>query len=153
MLILDAIVFLMAVAAGCMAFFLGRSRRVRLTGGIFALALTGMGFVYFVALDMLEPEWNPLIANDSEIAGVWTEGNERLELSADGHYAYGTPPTVKTGTWVRDDWNLTLKPGVTGGNASSTLMRFIQFRGRYRILTNPPDEPGVWLHDYGLVKN
>lgn len=101
----------------------------------------------------MEPEWNPEIGSDQEITGVWTEGHDRLELSADGHYIYGTPPAIKTGTWTREGWNLYLKPGVFDQFENFTLMRFIEYHGHYRILTHPPDEPDELFFDHGLSKN
>jgi hypothetical protein len=156
MMIFSAIPLVMAFLAGLalLAYsFITRSRRLRRFSVIFMLMSAGIAAVFIIAGTIMEPEWNPKIGNDQEVVGVWTKGQERLELIADGHFVYGIPPTAKIGSWARDDWNLYLKPGVFKPGEPSNVMRFIQFHGHYRILTHPPDEPDSWNHDYGLSKN
>ena len=76
-------------------------------------------------------ELNPNIVNDADIVGTWTNRVEVVTLTPDHTFRYRVPDHTFSGTWTRDDWNLYLH-SATDGNQT---MRFIQFRGNYRLLT------------------
>jgi len=100
-----------------------------------------------------EPEWNPVIKNDAEVAGVWTDSQHKLKLTADHHFTYRDHDVVTSGTWSRDDWNLYLKSGAPDSHGAPTNLRFIEYKGHYRVLTKLLLDTDEWDGDYGLNKD
>jgi hypothetical protein len=90
-------------------------------------------------------EWNPIIRSDTEVFGTWADRNQTVILSQDHTFRYQSPSKTIHGTWSRYDWNLELL-----GDGFSDKMRFVQFRGDYRLMTNPPGDPDMWNGDLGL---
>jgi hypothetical protein len=137
-----------AFVLGLVVFIWGLCRHSRLArwlGGSVVVAVPAL-----VAAEMWfdsAQEWNPTIGSDSEIVGTYADRRETITLAPDKSFTYCAGSQISTGTWGRDDWNLYL----TNSNHSSTL-RFIQFRGRYRLLTHPPEDPDQWNGDLGLQK-
>jgi hypothetical protein len=120
-----------------------RSRPARWIGGaaiVFVIAIVFSEFAFDADI-----EWNPYIASDDLIIGDWTGRQGTLRLASDNTFSYHTPSQTAIGTWTRDDWNLYLR-----GSSYSGTMRFVQFRGSYRLMTHPPDDPDAWNGDLGL---
>ena len=92
-------------------------------------------------------EWNPTIGSDAEIVGTWSDRAQKITLTSDKTFTYRTSSQLINGTWTRYDWNLYLR----GDNYSAT-MRFVQYRGGYRLMTHPPEDPDMWDGDVGLPK-
>ena len=90
-------------------------------------------------------EWNPTIGGDSEVIGTYTDQSQTITLTSDQVFTYQTAEQTRHGTWTRDDWNLYLR-----SDSYSSTMRFVQFRGKYRLMTNPPEDPDAWDGDIGL---
>jgi hypothetical protein len=90
-------------------------------------------------------EWNPQIASDSQVVGIWTDNTETIRLASDYTFFYQTASWTKRGTWTRYDWNLDLH-----SDMYSSTMRFVQFRGQYRLMTHPPEDTDAWDGDLGL---
>jgi hypothetical protein len=93
-------------------------------------------------------EWNPTIHSDTEIVGTWTDHRETLTLVPNNTFDYRTATRTVSGSWTRNDWNLYLH-----NTDFSATMRFIQFRGRYRLMAHPPSDPDMWDGDLGLSRN
>jgi hypothetical protein len=120
-----------------------RSRIAGVLGGgmVFGvIALIAVNVWYGSAL-----EWNPTIENDAVIVGTWTDHAQTITLAANKTFSYRTSSQLTSGTWARNDDDLNLR----GDNYSAT-MRFVQFRGVYRLMTNPPGDPDAWDGDLGL---
>jgi hypothetical protein len=99
-----------------------------------------------------EPEWNPDIKADHEVVGVWGDWHHTLQLKSDHHYTYEHDGTVTKGVWNRDDWNLYLKTDASVPNGSAITFRFIEYKGRLRVLTHELGDPDGWDGDTGLSK-
>lgn len=135
-------VFVAAVGLAINGFVCHLKRRF-LLGSVGAMMVVGL-----ITFDLLLDSWlelNPLIASDTVIIGTWSNADEKIELHIDHHFRYTRHGKTIEGTWQRDDWNLRIIP-------SWHLMRFIQFRGEYRLLTHPPQDFDAWDHDFGLEK-
>ena len=118
--------------------------------------LSLFGYVVLVACGadriFSEPEWNPEIKGDTEVVGVWADPHHQLQLTSDHHFTYQDHDTVTSGVWKRDDWNLYLKTDTSVPDDSSTLFRFIQYKGHLRVLTHDMGDPDGWDGDIGLPK-
>ena len=90
-------------------------------------------------------ELNPTIDSDARIVGTWSGGGQTVTLAADHTFTCQSDAQAIHGTWTRADWNLYLQ-----GNSSADTMRFIQFRGVYRLLPHPLGDPDTWDGDLGL---
>ena len=143
-----ALFLLAAFIAGIVLFVRGWRRRsapMRWLGagfcaGIITLVVANSAFE--AAL-----EWNPTIQTDSEVVGTWSDRAQTITLSHDHTFTYQTGAHIARGTWTRDDWNLYLR-----GDSDAT-MRFVQFRGQYRLMTRPPGDPDTWDGDLGLPRS
>jgi hypothetical protein len=120
-----------------------RSRPARWIGGAAVDIVTAI-VLSEVAFDAAL-EWAPSITSDDLVIGTWTGGSETLTLASDNTFSYHTRSQTSTGTWTRDDWNLSLH-----GASYSGTMRFVEFRGMYRLMTHPPIDPDAWDGDLGL---
>jgi len=106
----------------------------------FLLIATGAGGLFGIQ------EWNPHPVSDKALVGSWRDGDDRLDLSADGTYtlAAATRPIYgvsrAAGRWSRSDWNLQLDDAL-GRHAAS--LRVVIARGEYRIIPEPGD-PDSW---------
>jgi hypothetical protein len=91
-------------------------------------------------------EWNPYPVSDAALIGTWRDGDDRLDLRADGTYtlAASTRPiygvSSAAGRWSRFDWNLRLDDAV-GRHAAG--LRVVVARGEYRLMPAPGD-PDSW---------
>lgn len=145
--LLVLLVFVTAVlVAGVALFLIGRRRGispVKWIGGL----LVGLVLLAGVAEFILDAalEWNPDIAADSDITGLWKDDDQRLTLSPDHTYIYEFQGHTRHGTWTRAHWNLSLREGT-----STHEMRFVQYFGKYRLMTLPPLDPDLWDGDPGL---
>lgn len=143
-----AIFLLAGFGFGVLSFVWGcrkDSRRAKwLGGGIVALVCTLVAAEFVFEGNL---EWNPQINNDTEIIGTWADHGEMLILATNSTFNYDNSAHIVSGTWTRDDWNLYLH----GTNFSAT-MRFVQFRGQYRLMTHPPGDPDLWDGDPGLSR-
>ena len=106
------------------------------------LAVIAGEIVFEVAI-----EWNPTIGSDTEVLGTWADRAQIVTLQSDKTFTFRTSAQTTTGTWTRDDWNLYLH-----GDSYSGTMRFVQFRGHYRLMTKPPEDPDMWDGDLGLQR-
>ncbi len=141
-----ALLLLAAFVAGIAVFVWGWLRRSRLARWIGA-ALCACVVVLVVADVAYDSalELNPSIDNDSQILGTWTGDGQVVKLAADHTFTCQTGSQTARGTWTRDDFNLYLY----GGSYTGT-MRFIQFRGVYRLLPHALGDPDTWDGDLGL---
>ena len=115
--------------------------------GAILCAFVVVGIVGEVAYDD-ELEWNPMISSDSQIVGTWTAPARTLILSPAHTFMDQADARTTRGTWVRDDWHLSLH-----GDSYSGTMRFTQLHGSYRLLTHPPNNPDMWDGGLGLQLN
>jgi hypothetical protein len=143
-----ALFLLAGFGFGIVSFIWGCRKHSRgakwLGGGLVVLVST------IVAADVVfdgNLEWNPQIHNDAETAGTWADYREMLILATNSTFDYHSSTRTVNGTWTRDDWNLYLH----GADFAAT-MRFVQFRGRYRLMTHPPGDPDMWDGDLGLSR-
>ncbi len=155
-----ALFFLMAFTGGFflslilfIVSFINKSKAMRWFSVVPVGAIGGFIAVIITINALGEPEWNPEIKGDSEIEGVWSKGGVTLELSPEHHFTYRSSNAVVVGEWSRDDWNLNLKPATDLPSGASPKTRFIQFWGKYRVLTKELGDPDGWDGDYGLTKN
>jgi hypothetical protein len=153
MLLLDAFFLLVGLGFGIFSFLRGRRKRSkglkRFGAGIVGLIL--ILICILVGRDIFfdrKVELNPWINNDAEITGAWGDRNLTLTLFSNHTFTYQTLTTSVKGTWGRDDYNLYL-----GGTNFGSQMRFIQFRGQYRLLTHPIGDSGSWNRNLGLSRN
>lgn len=143
-----SLLLLAAFVFGVGAFVWGHrkhSRRAKWLGGglvalVIILVLAQLGFN--AALD-----WNPQILSDAEIVGTWTDRGVTITLAANGTFTYQIAAGTASGTWTRDDWNLHLQSA-----GVSDTMRFVQFRGQYRLMPHPPANPDAWDGYLGLSR-
>jgi hypothetical protein len=117
------------------------SHRVRWVG----VALSALVVIFVIWQSVIDAnlEWNPSISDDSQVVGTWTGRGQGITLSPDHTFIRQIDSQTGRGTWRRDDWNLYLE-------GASLPMRFVQFRGQYRLLINPPGDPDNWDGDLGL---
>jgi hypothetical protein len=130
--------------AGCRK----NSIRAKWLGGIvaFVCILLTVEVVFKVIFED-NLEMNPWINNDAEVVGTWADQGAMLTLATNHTFNYLTSARTVNGTWARDDWNLRLN-----GSNFGAIMRFVQFRGRFRLMTHPPEgEPTMW-DDVGLSR-
>ena len=141
-----ALFLLAAFVAGISIFVLGWRRRSRIAK-LFGCGMVCTVVALIVANLWFESalEWNPTIGNDAEVVGIWADHTQKITLGADKTFTYGTSSQLINGTWTRDGWNLYLR-----GVNYSAAMRFVQFRGSYRLMTHPVDDPDMWDGDLGL---
>lgn len=124
---------------------LRRNRLLAWTGGGMVAAI-----VVVVAVELwfeASMVWNPRIGSDAEVVGTWVGKDETLTLASDKTFSRRTGSGTSAGTWSRYHWNLTLS-----SKESSDKMLFIQFRGRNRLMTHPPEDPDMWDGDLGLKR-
>lgn len=144
--LLVAALFLGAVVlAGILCAIKSTRRRSSPVPWIFGglLVLLGVCVVNEIRWEALE--WNPSIPDDAAVMGVWQDSNHRVVLGPDHRFTYRVSSQEMEGTWNRDDWNLYLHNSRLSGQ-----MRFVQMWGRYRLMTNPPEDPDEWNGDAGL---
>ena len=91
-------------------------------------------------------EWNSGISSDAEVTGVWTDHTQTVTLAPDHDFSLRAPSLTAKGAWKLHDWNLYLH-----GDQSRT-MRFILYRGRYRLMTHPPEDIDGRDGDLGLER-
>jgi len=113
------------------------------------MKLAGTSMIMLVVLEIFIGNWfvfqvesNPLIRSDAEILGTYSGKHLTVSILPDGTCIYDEYSIKKTGIWSRDDWNLLLS-----GTNLSVQMRFIQFRGKYRLQEDngrDPDEIAWW---------
>lgn len=118
-----------------------RFKRISLRLGIVALlALSGFGSVLREFI-LGGEDINPHIGSRTELIGVYSKGDQRIKLNADGTFeAHGLFPAT-SGTWSHYDWNLTLS------NTGLPEPRIITINGRFCIA---PFYAGVDA-DMGLI--
>ena len=93
-------------------------------------------------------EWNPQILADAEICGAWAGPKATLTLATNRTFNYQSSARTVSGTWTRDDWNLYLR-----ATNYTTTMRFMQYRGQFHLLTDPPTgDPDLWNGGLGLTQ-
>jgi hypothetical protein len=142
---------LLASAYGSSARNAARARAGALVLGgtvAFLLISTGAGELFGVQ------EWNPYPVSDKALIGTWRDGEDRLDLRADGTYTlaasarpiYGVSSAA--GRWSRFDWNLRLDDAL-GRHAVS--LRVVVARGEYRIMPEPGD-PDTWNGRLGYCR-
>ena len=137
-----------ALICGLGVAIVGWCKRSRLA--IYSGLLVAVGVIaIFIADVSFEAalEWNPVIRSDGEIIGSWTDKRQTIILAADKTFTRRTESQTINGTWKRDDWNLYLQSA-----DHSDTMRFIKFRGGYRLMTRPPEDPDIWDGDLGLSR-
>ena len=125
------------VLAGVLFASKAARRRSSLVPWIFGalLALLGIFVVHEIRWEALE--WNPSIPDDAAaVVGVWQDRGCRMVLGADHTFSDRAASQNDDGTWTRDAFNLRLR-----GKHQSGYMRFVQMFGRYRLMTNPPQDP------------
>lgn len=93
-------------------------------------------------------EWNPIIANEAEVLGSWSDGYSTIVLKADHTLDFTVSNVSATGVWALEDFNFTVTI-----NGHKTKMRFIRHRGNLRLMTNPPVDPDMWAGELGMVRN
>jgi hypothetical protein len=93
-------------------------------------------------------EWNPTISDDAQVIGTWADRAQSVTLHADHTFTCRIASQVARGRWKRDDWNLYLS-----GDSFGRTMRFVQFRGEYRLMTESPVEPDEWNGNLGLQRS
>ncbi len=142
-----ALFLLAAFALGVGMFVVGLRRRSAYWRWVGAALCAAIVFVVAgnAAFDSAI-EWNPTIASDEQIIGTWTGGGESVALAADHTFVYQAGSQTTRGTWTRNDFNLYLD-----GSSPNGTMRFIQFRGVYRLLPHVPNDLDAW--DGDLVCN
>ncbi|GAA5496044.1 hypothetical protein Rhal01_02225 [Rubritalea halochordaticola] len=94
-----------------------------------------------VLLTFISPgidEWNPSIESDSQTLGTWQGDSYTITLKADHTFTADLNSQHLSGTWSRDDWNLTLIPR----EGEQLLMRFVEESDELLLLPTPPEEPG-----------
>lgn len=141
---LALIAILVAGTALLIAGLRRRQSRTKWFGGALIAAVILAGLAEFAFDTSLE--WNPVIASDTEITGVWQDDDERLTLRPDHTYLYEDETHSSSGIWKRQDWNLFLE-----GKITTVTMRFIQLGADYRLLPRPPVESDLWDGDTGLL--
>jgi hypothetical protein len=146
------VIFLLAgFALSIVSFIRGcrkHSRRSKWLGGIIGLVctlVTAEGVLEVIFEGNLE--LNPWINNDADVVGTWAERRVMLRLATNHTFNYNSPARTVSGTWTRNDWNLYLN----GSNFGAT-MRFVQFRGRYRLMTHSLEDDPVMWDDLGLLR-
>jgi hypothetical protein len=119
----------------------GRAGAAVLGGtAVFILLSIGAGQLFGIQ------EWNPHPVADVSLVGTWRDGDDRLDLRADGTYtlAASTRPiygvSSGAGRWSLSDWNLRLDDALSRRAAS---LRVVVARGEYRIMPAPGD-PDDW---------
>src|ERR1700722_15864374 len=118
-----------------------RSKPLKWIGaGLAGVCLVLMGGEFACFQIMNEAlEWNPSIANDEQVLGLWADAQESVDLFTDHIFFYQSPSTRVTGTWSRYDWNLYLRK-----EDWQLDMRFVKFLGRLELLTHPSDHQDDW---------
>jgi hypothetical protein len=121
----------------------GRARAgAAVLGGTAAFILLTIGAEQLFGIQ----EWNPHPVSDMALVGTWRDGDDQLDLRADGTYtlAASTRPVYgvssAAGRWSLFDWNLRLDDAL-GRHAAS--LRVVVARGEYRIMPAPGD-PDDW---------
>ena len=94
-------------------------------------------------------EWNPTIKSDAEVFGIWEDRAKTVVLRPDHTFDYRDNARLTSGTWTRDDWNLFMY----NKGHEARMMEFVEYRGRLRLMPDPPGDPDAWDGDVGLEKS
>jgi len=140
---------------GVTCFILGwrtRRRSLKTTGAV--LSLTAIGLITADVIMNSRMEWNPPIRDETTVVGswlrersIWMDFSETITLRADHSFEYHSDEEGFSGKWERSDWNLRLK-----SEGVDSTMRFIEYAGELRLLSQPPDDPDLWSGDLGLKR-
>lgn len=137
-----------SIVVGGLLLIVGFWRRTQALkrSGVF-LATLGVGLlvadIYFNSL----MEWNPHIESDAVVWGTWADERETITLHPNHRVDYHSWNEGFSGTWSLDSWNLRLQ-----AEGVDSLMRFVNYHGELRLMTNPPDDPDEWNGVVGLKR-
>jgi hypothetical protein len=156
---MDAFIFRTAIPFGYLAFWGGvavlavttlgtvgrgiRSGRTAHTlgGGIVVAGLVALAAINVAAEKKLD--FNPLIRDDTELAGRWRDGTSVLDLRADGTFTCQGGDECSelgpAGTWSWRDFQITF----CGPTGVTVVRRIIRYDGESR-LANWPADPDTW---------
>ena len=124
------------------------SRKTTWIGGIVFLGSI-LVTVLLIVEDNFEGnlEYDPWIDNDAKIVGLWADHKTTLTVATNHTFTYLNAELKVTGAWTRDDWNLALN----GSNFNAT-MRFVEYRGKYRLIPPPREFDLKMWDDLGLSR-
>lgn len=90
-------------------------------------------------------EWHPVIRNDTQVVGTWTDDRETVTLHADHRFDFHSPSERFSGEWSRIDHNLRLK-----AEGVDSKMTFVSYANKLHLTTWPPGDPDGWDGNPGL---
>ncbi|TLU67239.1 hypothetical protein FE810_02855 [Thalassotalea litorea] len=102
--------------------------------------------------ELSEPdiEWNPILRSDEAIIGLWVDTGETLDLKPDGTFDFYIDSKKYSGTWKRNDWNLSL---TSSGSFPYFYLRVIEHSGSYHLVKDTYNkDPDAWFYQNSLSK-
>lgn len=114
--------------------------------GVALMSLVGAWVIAGIYQDAML-EWNPMIREDAQIIGTWTDGRETITLHADHRFDYHTPEQRFSGIWSRNDWTLLVQ-----ARGIAPEMRFVMYGSKTYLMPHVPMDPDHWNGDLGLER-
>jgi len=139
--VLSLTALVVVIAAGTLGALRFRGHAPRLLAALVAMVAASRLVLGMMSGLLLDEELNPRVEAD-QLAGVWVDGHQRLDLNANRTYLL-RGPVSEQGTWSVEDWDLRL---------GARQARVITVNGVQRIVADFPPDPDMWDGRLGYVR-